>query len=326
MSVAGVDRHLDFPENRRMMRIEEFLKFLVLAVNRLCVLCQIIGADREEIDLLCKLISDHNGRRRLDHDAERDILERNILIVKLLLDLLAVLLRLLNFPDGCDHREHNIDISERRCAVQSAELCLKDFRSRQADADRAEAERRVILVIEIEVTDLLVRADVERADDNLLAGHHLSDCSVRLELLLLCRIVIALQVQKLRAEKTNSGSVILKDEVEIADPADIRVQLDLAAGLRDCLLALQLTKQSLLLFLCGRLLLILLQSLLIRIYNDAALKAIDNSHLSVNIGRDRCLAESRDIHRSCEDSRVRIRGAASCDKCKDLALVELDCL
>ncbi len=180
-----------------MMRIEEPVQLLVLPVDRQRVLREIVGSDAEEVYQLRELVGDHHRRRRLHHDSQRHLLERYALGRQLRPDLGRDLLRPLHLPDGGDHREHDVEIAVGGRPVERTQLRAEDVLAGEADPDRAVSERRVLLLIEMEVVDLLVRSDVQCPDNDLLAGHHLDHGTVRLELLLLSRIVLALEVEKL---------------------------------------------------------------------------------------------------------------------------------
>src|SRR5699024_12663849 len=58
-------------------------------------------------------------------------------------------------------------------AQKGAELCFKNIRLFQADADRAVSEGGIVLFAQVEVIHLLVRSDIKSTDDHFLAGHHL---------------------------------------------------------------------------------------------------------------------------------------------------------
>ena len=207
VSVACIDRHLDRLQDCRMMCIEEFLKCLILAVDRACVLCKVIGSDGEEVYQFCKLVSNENSSRSLDHDTYGDILlVRYIVCIQLSLCLIEHLKAGLDFPLGDDHREHDRDVAVCGCAKECAELCHEDLFTSQADTDRTEAQSRVLFLVQLEVIDLLVSADIKRTDDQLLACKKLSDLLVCLELLLFCRIVVILHSERKRPTPSPSFS------------------------------------------------------------------------------------------------------------------------
>ena len=64
-------------QHSRMMRIIKFVKLLVLTVDCKRILSQVVGADAEKIDKLCKLGADHDGGRRFDHDAAFNLVDHD---------------------------------------------------------------------------------------------------------------------------------------------------------------------------------------------------------------------------------------------------------
>ena len=48
--MRAVDGHLNHPKNRLMMWIIEIVQLLILAIDRKCILREVVGADAEEID------------------------------------------------------------------------------------------------------------------------------------------------------------------------------------------------------------------------------------------------------------------------------------
>ena len=157
----GLARRRDQPQHRRMQRVEPRRELRVPAVHRERVLREVVGADREEVDVPRERVGEHGRGRRLDHDAESTAAPRT--------------------PGA-----HAIATSRARTASSSAtsvtigsrirhcaggrtrRIARSCARSRsglrQARAHAAQAERRVVLVRQRQVIERLVAADVERAD------------------------------------------------------------------------------------------------------------------------------------------------------------------
>ena len=57
--MRAIDGHLNHPKNRLMMWIIELIQLLILAIDRKCILREVVGADAEEIDELCQLLTWH---------------------------------------------------------------------------------------------------------------------------------------------------------------------------------------------------------------------------------------------------------------------------
>ena len=74
----------------------------------------------------------------------------------------------------------------------------------QADTDSTEAHSRVLFLRNLEVVSLLVCSDVQSTDDDLLAIHLGDHVLIYLELLFLCRVGVAAQIQELAAEQADT--------------------------------------------------------------------------------------------------------------------------
>ena len=178
---------------------------------------------------------------------------------------------------------------------------------------------------QLEVIRLLVRTDVQRADNHALAAHALGNRLVRLELLLLGRIIIVLQIQELRAEQADAAAVIGEHLIHIVRRTDVAVYHDLAAVNRHILLALELIHE----FLHGALLGVLLAQTLmrdfIRLNKQLTGLAVNPRGLALVVLAERIAGtdDSRNAHRARQNCRVAVAGAALRDKAQNLGLVQL---
>lgn len=111
----------------------------------------------------------------------------------------------------------------RRMAPQ---LRLQQRRTRQAQADGAQAERRIVLRREVKIVCLFIRADVERADDDLPAVHGLHELLVAGKQLVLRRIAAAAEIEKFAPEQAHALRAALLQQRQIVCPGEIRVQAD----------------------------------------------------------------------------------------------------
>lgn len=128
-------------------------------------------------------------------------------------------LRIAEFLDRSDHREHDAQLAIYRSADQCTQLRTEDIRAVQAQTDGAIAQERVHLFREREILQLLVAADVQRTNDDLLAAHAFQHGLICFKLLFLCREVIRIHVQELGAEQTDAFAAVLQDALDILDAA-----------------------------------------------------------------------------------------------------------
>ena len=227
---------------------------------------------------MCQLCAHHDGGRCLDHNAELDLVRhRYTFFREFRTDVAADTLDLLHLPDRGDHREHNRDFAVSRCAVQRPQLCAKHLGTRQADANGTQTHCRVFFFIEVEIVRLLVRANVQRANDDTFAAHALRDRLVCLKLLVLGRIVAALQIQKFRAEQADAAAVVLQYRIDVRRRADVAVDHHIPAVLRHVGLAFQLIEQLFQRFLLGLLFEQTVALSLIRLHDRLAGLAVEDS-------------------------------------------------
>ena len=117
-----------------------------------------------------------------------------------------------------------------RRAQDRAQLRQEQPRLGEAEADRAQAQRRIGRDARepVEPFLVLVGAEVERADRDRLAAHALGHAAVGLELLVLGRQAVAVEEQELGAEEADAGRAVLERLLEVLRQLDVRVQLDRA--------------------------------------------------------------------------------------------------
>ena len=160
-------------------------KLRVPAIHGERVLGQIVGSDREEIRLLSEDLGHHSHGGNFHHDAARHRCDPQ---------------RIRFFGEDClgipqlcnrsNHREHNPDLAEFRCAKKRAKLRAKDFRAVESDANSPLAQERIVFFRDRQIRERLVSTDIKGADDeNLFPADHLlrSPCTPRIARLRLGR-------------------------------------------------------------------------------------------------------------------------------------------
>jgi len=226
------------------MRVGESLQLRVLAVDRAGVLCKVVCAEGEEINFFCQIVSYKDRCRSLDHDAELILADLVAFFDELSLALLEESLSFHEFPLGDDHGEHDAHVAECGSTQKGSELFLEEFLPGQADADRSEAQCRVLFLVEVHVVDGLVCADIAGTDDNQLRSQGLNDALVSGELLLFCRLLFAVEVYELGAEQAYAFSIVLVDGAQIGRTADVGINVYACAIEGYAGFALEFLKQS----------------------------------------------------------------------------------
>ena len=140
----------------------------VAALDRKRILRQVVRADGEEVNFLCELLCQNGGCRDLHHHADLHRAGRNALRLQRLLLLTQQGLCLAELIHGADHREHNAHVAIGSRAENGAQLRPEDLRMAERHADGAEAEEGIVLMRQLERRQLLVAADIQRANDERL--------------------------------------------------------------------------------------------------------------------------------------------------------------
>ena len=291
------------------------------------VLGQVVGADAEEVDFLGQTVAVDGGGRGLDHDADLHILAvGDALMLEVALDFLAQLLGFPHFPHAGDHGEHDAQLAVGRGAEQGAQLGAEDLRAGQADAQGAHAHGGVVLFGQVKVADLLVGADVQRADDDLFAIHVGQDMLVGLELLVLGGEGGGVQIEELAAEQADAAAVVDLHGVDVLGRADVAVDADGLAVLGHVGLALQGLQQALQALLLLTLLQQAVAGVVIGVDDQCAGAAVGDG-LAAFVLRLEGVAhadDGGDAHGAGQDGGVAGAGTACRDEAQNLGLVQLD--
>ena len=170
----------------------------------------------------------------------------------------------------------------------------------------------------------LVRANVNRPDDNRFAGHHLRRQSIGLELFFLRRAVIRLQKKILASEKPDALSSVLQRPGHIRNAAHVGAEPNPSAALCDGFLVFVLREKPnpFLLFLLK--LSHIFQSFLVRIHIEKTVHSVKDSHFAIPLFPHRNSYEGRKIHGPGQNRRVGLAGSLAGHKTQDLGLVHLN--
>ena len=310
-----------------MMGVGEALQLGILAVDRAGVLGQVVGAQGEEVDFFCQLVSDKDGSGGLDHDTDLEIAYLVAFLDQFLFALLHDGLGFDKFPFADDHGEHDAHVAVCGSAQQSAELFLEELGSGQADTQSTEAQCRVLFLVQIHVIDSLVRADIAGTDDDELGSQSLNNALVGCELLLFCGLFLAVEIYELGAEEADTFCIVLVYAAQVGGSADVGIYVHAAAVDCGAGLALEFLKQCILLevfivfCLQGR------HQIGSGINVDTAVVAVQDGHLAVPAVVDILdLDQGRKVHGAGQDRGVAVGGALAGDHAQKEGLVELDSL
>ena len=167
------------------------------AVNGQCVLNQIVGAQRQKVEVAQKGVHDQHGGRDFNHGPNFQLSVGHPLRLKLGARLLHQRQGLANFAQMRQHRNHHLHWPVRRRPVDGAQLADKHVRVSQAPPNGTQAERgiQMTLVLNSPIHGF-VCTDVHRANGHGQALHAFHRLSVSKVLLLLIRQVGAMTAHK----------------------------------------------------------------------------------------------------------------------------------
>ena len=226
MPVRGLRRMADHPQNGGVAGITEALQPGILPVGGQGVLCQVVGADGEEVRLLRQLLRHHHGGRGFHHDAHLHRPCGNALGLQLGPAGLQQRFRLPNLPEGGDHGEHDGHRSEGRGPKDRPQLLPEKILPGQAGADSPAAQGGILLLIPAEAGEMFVRAGIQRADDRPPPGHGLHHLPVDGELLLLAGNAPGRQAEHLAAEEADALSAVVQRHGGVLNAAGVGVNPD----------------------------------------------------------------------------------------------------
>ena len=175
-------------ENRRMQRLIEIGDRLVSTVDRQGVLDQIVGADGEEVDLAGQAIGDERRRRHLHHHSQRDIgIARHAPGLEIALHVTQDGAGAAHLPDIADHGQQHADLAVRRRPQDAAQLRAEQVLVLQAEADAPESQHGIALASFQDRREILLAAQIQSPDHDLVRQGHLGELAVGPIVLLLAR-------------------------------------------------------------------------------------------------------------------------------------------
>ena len=184
----------------------------------------LVPIDRKSA-LLGEQVGHHHRRRHLDHDPDRHLgVERRALAHQLGLGLVEHLLGLAQLADARDHREHDAHAPVHRRAQEAAQLRLEQLALAQAEADRAQPERRVGLVAERGERHHLVAAEIEGAEGRGERMQPLEHAARVQEVLLLLRQIGAIEEEELGAVEADALGAVLERARHLLGELDVGVE------------------------------------------------------------------------------------------------------
>ncbi|CUJ72538.1 Uncharacterised protein [Achromobacter xylosoxidans] len=279
--LAGIDGVGHQPQHRRMQGIVERRHVVVAAVDGQRVLDQVVGADRQEIQRLREGLDRDGDGRHFDHGAHFHVrrvgLATRIQLAPRRLDGGPRRHHLVHVGDHRDQQPHR---PMGRGPQDGAQLGREHLRARQAVTDGALPQRRIGGHRGFAV-QRLVRADVERADGDGTARHHLHDGRVGLVLLFLARQVRTPHEQEFAAEQADAVRAGGQRQRRLFRQFDVGVQDDVDAVEGDGRLVAQQAEFGALIGVGGLAAAVFLQDAFRRIDHHRAGGAVDDQHVAV---------------------------------------------
>ncbi len=224
-ALCAADGLRDQLQHRGVQRIVQVRHRIVGAVDRERVLDQVVGADRQEIEVAGEVFQRQRRSGHLDHAADRDApVIRDPLAVEHFLGVPDRGERLLHLVGVGEHRDEQAYLSVARSAQDRAQLREEHLRLGETEADRAKAERRV-RARTVRAVDALVGAEVERAYRDRPAAHSIGDLPVGFELLVFRGQIVPVEEQELAAEKADARGARFPRLLHVLRQLDIGLKL-----------------------------------------------------------------------------------------------------
>ncbi len=326
-AVRGADGVRHQLQHRRMQGVVEVRHGIVGAVDGQGVLDQVVGADGQKIQLLGEALHHERGGRNFDHAADLDaFIVGRMLGVQAFLGGLDVVQGLVQLRQRTQHRDQHLHAAVVRGAQDRAQLRMKQVRLGQAQADGAQAQRRVRALTALHLRQLLVRAQVQGADGDRQAFQAFRHAAVGQELLFLVRQFRPVHEQEFAAEQADAGSAVFVHQRDVLRQFDIGMQLHRCAvqGAR------RRARQALELLLIDFPLVLLDavfgQHMLVGIDDDHTLVAIDDQQLALADQLPRMVQRHhrRNVQAARQDRGVGSRAADIGDEGGELVALEQD--
>ena len=177
------------------------------------------------------------------------------------------------------------------------------------------------------IISLLICTNIQCTDYYLLACHSFSNLLIYSKLFIFCRIIFRTKIYELRTEQAYSTCIILQHQPQVLSVTNICIYIYMLSIDSNIILALKLFQKCFLLLLMLNYLLLLCENILIRIYINFALKAINYSFSAIHFISKRYIAsdDCRYIHSLRKYRCVRICRTMNSYEGKYFVLIHLNC-
>ena len=184
-----------------MHRVVHVCDGVVRPVNRQCVLNQVVGANRQKVEVFDEVRKRQHRRWNFNHAADGHV----VIVCDTLRNQLGFgsrdkAQRLRNFMCVCQHRHQDAHSTKRAGAQYRPQLRHKKFGFSQTQADRAQTQCRVVARAITEARHAFIGAKIECANGDGAALQAFNGRFVSLELLVFARQIFAMHEQKFGAE------------------------------------------------------------------------------------------------------------------------------
>jgi len=196
--VAFFDDPFNLADDRRMTGIRQICHLFTGALSGHGVLGKIVGTDAEKVHFFGKQIRHLRRGGNFHHDADLDVIRnRETGREHFLTRLCQQGFGTPYFFQRRNHREHNAQVMPGAGAQQRTQLYFEEIGFIQAHADGAPTQERISFFTKVQIIQLFVAADVQRAYHHRAFFHDVQDSFVRCQLFFLSWGGGAFQVKEL---------------------------------------------------------------------------------------------------------------------------------
>ena len=223
-------------QHRRVQRIVQMRHRFIGPVNRQRVLDQVVGANRQKVEIFEEQAHRQSRRRNLDHRPQTHRPMRLATAVQFVSGLVDQGQGLTNFAAMRQHGNEQIDFAMGCCTQNGPQLCEKHRRIGQTPADGAQTECGVEVGCVVACfVQWLVRPHIHCADGDWQTVHAINCMAIGFVLLVFARqITLAPHEQEFTAKQPHPHRACGDRSLGVLGHFNVGQELDFLAIQRGC--------------------------------------------------------------------------------------------
>ena len=213
-------------QHRRVIFVVELGHVRIVAIDGQQILREIVRPHRQEIDPARQGLGLIDGRRHLDHDADRRHPHLIAFLQQLVVRTLDQEQGIVDLADGADHGQQQLQVVESNGRAQHrAHLAQEDLGMVERDADATPAQEGIGL-LHRKVRQRLVAADVEGADRHRTWREQFQYMPIVGHLRRLARKAVAHDEGQLSPVETDAGRFLDAERTALGHQTGVEIERD----------------------------------------------------------------------------------------------------